>query len=107
MCVVLRVQVCSVCTLALPASVLSQVTDGVSGSDSLKHGSRIAGLFVICVAVLTLILETFIVVLRFLNIGAINLQMKKFFIAVSFQLKALGHDVKQRNYVRYHCYILV
>ena len=76
-------QVCSVCTLALPASVLSQVADGVSGSDSPKQGSRNAGLFVICVAVLTLILETFIVVLRFLNIGAINIQMKKFFIAVS------------------------
>jgi len=38
---------------------------------------------VICTAGLAILIEVLIIVLRFLNIGAINLQMRKFFIIVS------------------------
>ena len=78
-------QLCSLCSLALPAAVISEVARGSPSATDLEKGSKGAGLFVICFASLAGIVEVLIVVLRFLNIGIINLQMKKFFIVVSIQ----------------------
>lgn len=83
MCFFICAQVFNLCTLALVAAVINDVSSNISSDNSLKPDSKAAGLFVICFASLVLTVEMTILVLRFLNIGIINLQMKKFFIVVS------------------------
>ena len=96
--VCVALQVCSLCTLAFSASVMNDVAvgyhEGTSSAKSLGRNSKAAGLFVICFAGLAVIIEVFILVLRFLNIGVINLRMKKFFIVVSI-LQCVAHDFSQ------------
>ena len=95
-------QVSSVCTIALSATVISQVEQHVvldqsteKGLKELVRGSEGAGLFVICIAGLAILIEVLIIVLRFLNIGAINLQMRKFFILVSVRCV---HDMQVEDF---------
>ena len=86
-------QLCSICLLTLPAVVISQAADretdvlnSPTSSSSIKQwirGWRSTGVYVICIAGIASIVEVIMIVLRFLNIGAINLHMKVFFIIVS------------------------
>ena len=71
-------QLCSLCVVGLAGSVVSNI-DHV---ENLDRETRSAGLFVVVVACLALLVEVVILVVRFLNIGIINLHMRKFLIAV-------------------------
>ena len=53
-----------------------------ASESSLEGSSKAAGVFVAVFSCVAAIVEMLLVVLRFLNIGAINLQMRKFFIVV-------------------------
>ena len=52
-----------------------------SGDGKIKS----AGLLAVAVSCVAAVVEVLVVVLRFLNIGFINLNMKKFFICVRLQ----------------------
>ena len=68
-------QVCSLCTVGLAGTAAASET-------SLEGKSKAAGVFVVIFSCAAAVVEVLVVVLRFLNIGAINLQMRKFFIVV-------------------------
>ena len=79
-------QACSIFTVALSATVVSDVsTSSPSSENNLARDSKTAGLCVTCLVSAALFVEVAILVLRFLNIGIINLHMKKFFIVVRCQ----------------------
>ncbi|CAI8009249.1 hypothetical protein GBAR_LOCUS6245 [Geodia barretti] len=66
-------QFCSLCTVGLAGTAAASET-------SLEGKTKAAGVFVVVFSCAAAVVEVLIVVLRFLNIGAINLQMRKFFI---------------------------
>ena len=68
-------QFCSLCTVGLAGTAAASET-------SLEGKTKAAGVFVVVFSCAAAVVEVLIVVLRFLNIGAINLQMRKFFIVV-------------------------
>lgn len=76
---------------------LDQSTE--KGLKELVRGSEAAGLFVICTGGLAIVVEAVIIVLRFLNIGAINLQMRNFFIAVSVIKLCCVCDMQVENFL--------
>ena len=87
------------------------VVSNIDHVENLDRETRSAGLFVVVVACLALLVEVVILVVRFLNIGIINLHMRKFLIAVRMcihtYIVCVSHTVKYM-YIMYgwftaHC----
>ena len=75
-------QLCSILTVAVSVTVMIDVASASPPAGRLDTQSNAGGVFVSVVAGAGTAVEALILVVRFLNIGVINLKMKKFFIVV-------------------------